>query len=126
MLLGEMIDELARLRAEKRGIEKLAEEVDARAKSLEQEVLSRLSADASEGARSVGWTATVSSSIVPHVTDWDAFYQFIKDNNGLHLLERRPSTSGCRELFQQNRVIPGVETFTKRSIRLNARSSKDE
>jgi hypothetical protein len=122
MLLGEMIDELAKLRAEKRGIEKLAEEVDAKAKALEQELLTRLDADASEGARSGDWTATVSKSVVPHVTDWEAFHQFIYENKWLHLLERRPSTTGCRELFQQNQVVPGVESFTKRSIRLSNRS----
>ena len=123
MLLGEMIDELAALRAEKRGIEKLAEEIDLKAKELEKDILTRLDSEASEGTRSATWSASVSSSVVPHVTDWEAFHKFILDKGWLHLLERRPSTSGCRELFQQNQVVPGVETFTKRSIRLNARSN---
>jgi sarcosine oxidase delta subunit len=54
----------------------------------------------------------------PSVTDWDAFYKFIHENKYFHLLERRPHTAGCRELFQMRGAIPGVVPFVKRVVRV--------
>lgn len=56
----------------------------------------------------------IAPSIVPQVSDWDAFYKYIGRMKYYHLLERRPSTTGCRELWETKKAaIPGVEQFTK-------------
>lgn len=64
-------------------------------------------------------SATVVEKVVPQVTDWDAFLAFIHANKFYHLLQRRPSTPGCAELFAQGQ-IPGVEKFKKVDVSLRS------
>ena len=59
----------------------------------------------------------LTSSTVPTVKDWDAFYAWIKKNNAFFMLERRPSVTGYRDVLASGKAIPGVESFTK--IKLN-------
>lgn len=55
----------------------------------------------------------IAPAIVPQVSDWDRFYKYIGRMKYYHLLERRPSVTGCRELWETKGEIPGVEQFTK-------------
>lgn len=59
----------------------------------------------------------LTSSVVPTVKDWDAFYAWIKKNNAFWMLERRPSVTGYRDQLSTGKAIPGVESFTR--IKLN-------
>lgn len=118
------IDGLYVLRQQKQAAEAQLKQLDQEIREQERRVLDAL--DAQELTQSAGRTAkaSISESVVPSVTDWDEFYKFIHRNNYWHLLERRPSVSGCRELFETKGVIPGVQPFTKR--RVNVRAVSDE
>ncbi len=118
--VGAKIDSLHALREEKRLLE---EQVKAKAQEIglaENELIEQM--DQQNITKSTGSKATVSitTSVKPSVEDWDAFYAFIGKNKYYHLLERRPSVTGCRELFDTKGKIPGVVPFTQR--KLNIRS----
>lgn len=118
--VGAKIDSLHALREEKRQLEELlkakAQEIDL----MENELIDLM--DAQNITKSTGLKATVSitTSTKPSVEDWDAFYAFIHKHRYYHLLERRPSVTGCRELFDTKGQIPGVVPFSQR--KLNIRS----
>ena len=118
--VGAKIDALHALREEKRQLEELlkakAQEIDL----VENELIELM--DQQNISKSTGTKATVSitTSTKPSVEDWDAFYAYIHKNKYYHLLERRPSVTGCRELFDHKGAIPGVVPFTQR--KLNIRS----
>ena len=118
--VGAKIDALHALREEKRQLEELlkakAQEIDI----VENELIEQM--DQQNITKSTGSKATVSISVSvkPSVEDWDAFYAYIHKNKYYHLLERRPSVTGCRELFDHKGAIPGVVPFTQR--KLNIRS----
>ena len=118
--VGAKIDALHALREDKRQLEELlkakAQEIDL----MENELIELM--DQQNISKSTGTKATVSitTSTKPSVEDWDAFYAFIHKNKYYHLLERRPSVTGCRELFDTKGKIPGVVPFTQR--KLNIRS----
>ena len=118
--VGAKIDALHALREEKRQLEELlkakAQEIDLAENDLIEQM------DQQNITKSTGSKATVSisTSVKPSVEDWDAFYAYIHKNKYYHLLERRPSVTGCRELFDHKGVIPGVVPFTQR--KLNIRS----
>ena len=118
--VGAKIDALHALREEKRQLEELlkakAQEIDL----VENDLIEQM--DQQNISKSTGSKATVSitTSVKPSVEDWDAFYAFIHKNKYYHLLERRPSVTGCRELFDHKGAIPGVVPFTQR--KLNIRS----
>ncbi len=118
--VGAKIDALHALREEKRQLEELlkakAQEIDL----MENDLIEQM--DQQNITKSTGSKATVSisTSVKPSVEDWDAFYAYIHKNKYYHLLERRPSVTGCRELFDHKGAIPGVVPFTQR--KLNIRS----
>ena len=118
--VGAKIDALHALREDKRQLEELlkakAQEIDL----VENDLIEQM--DQQNITKSTGSKATVSisTSVKPSVEDWDAFYAYIHKNKYYHLLERRPSVTGCRELFDHKGAIPGVVPFTQR--KLNIRS----
>ena len=118
--VGAKIDALHALREEKRQLEELlkakAQEIDL----VENDLIEQM--DQQNITKSTGSKATVSisTSVKPSVEDWDVFYAYIHKNKYYHLLERRPSVTGCRELFDTKGKIPGVVPFTQR--KLNIRS----
>lgn len=119
--IGGKIDALHHLREQKRLLEERLKGIGEEMDRAELELIAEM--DKAGLVRSTGNTATVSitSSIRPNVENWDEFYRYINRNKYYHLLERRPSVAGCRELFETKGVIPGVVPFTQR--RLNMRST---
>lgn len=63
----------------------------------------------------------VSETIVPTVNDWDAFYNFIRENDAMHLLQRRVTSTSYREYIDAGQEVPGVVPFTKRSVQVRSR-----
>ncbi len=118
--VGVKIDVLHALREEKRQLEELlkakAQEIDLAENDLIEQ-MDQQNITKSTGSRA---TVSISTSVKPSVEDWDAFYAYIHKNKYYHLLERRPSVTGCRELFDHKGAIPGVVPFTQR--KLNIRS----
>lgn len=118
--IGAKIDKLHALREQKRALEAQVKDVASDMAALELELIEQMD---NEGVtKSTGTAATVgiSTSVKPSVEDWDAFYAFIHRRKYYHLLERRPSVTGCRELLETKGKIPGVVPFTQR--KLNIRS----
>lgn len=118
--VGAKIDALHALREEKRGLEELLKAKVQEIDLVENDLIEQM--DQQNITKSTGSKATVSISVSvkPSVEDWDAFYAYIHKNKYYHLLERRPSVTGCRELFDHKGAIPGVVPFTQR--KLNIRS----
>ena len=118
--VGAKIDVLHALREDKRQLEELlkakAQEIDLAENEL-IELMDQQNITKSTGSKA---TVSISTSVKPSVEDWDAFYAYIHKNKYYHLLERRPSVTGCRELFDTKGKIPGVVPFTQR--KLNIRS----
>lgn len=117
LTIGERIDRLMQLKQKKKIAQQIVEEIEQEIAGEEEQLIELM--DAQGVQRSTGSMATVSivESIKPSVQDWDQFYDYIKRHDYFHLLDRRPSVNGCRELFEKNGRIPGVVPFTKRTVR---------
>lgn len=63
----------------------------------------------------------INETTVPSVKDWNAVAQYVVENDATYLFERRLSAVAFRDLVNQGVTIPGVESFTKRSLSLTAR-----
>lgn len=123
MKIGARIDSLQRMREEKRRLEEEIKRISREMTDAERELIREM--DMEGLTKSTGSLASVSisTSIKPSVEDWDDFYEFIHRTKMYHLLERRPSVTGCRELFESKGSIPGVVPFQLR--RLNLRTNED-
>lgn len=89
--------------------------------SLEIELMAQMDAqglDKSSGGKA---SVTVYDSVKPQVVDWDAFHRWIKRHDAFYMLEKRPSVTACREVFESKGKIPGVVPFIKRQVLLRTR-----
>ena len=50
------------------------------------------------------------------VEDFDAFWNFIKENDAPYLMQRRPSLTAIREAFMMGEDVPGVKLKTVKKI----------
>lgn len=48
---------------------------------------------------------------VPAVQDWAALYKHIQATGDFSLLQKRVGTTACKERWEANETIPGVEKF---------------
>lgn len=120
--IGGKVDLRQRMKSEKEQVQLLMDKLDAIITEIEDALYEQMvKEETTKGGGSLA-TVSITSNVVPVVKDWDAFYRYIKRTNYFHLLERRPTVSGCRELFETKGAIPGVEPFTK--YRLNFTATK--
>jgi hypothetical protein len=117
LTVGEQIDALQKLKERKKDAETVVSDLEKQIEASANNLIELM--EAQGVVRSTGRlaTASISESIKPQVQDWAAFYDFIARHKYFHLLDRRPSVTGCRELFETKGVIPGVVPFTKKTIR---------
>lgn len=116
--IGDRADRFFMLREEKRRLEAELEAVEAEMRIREAELLSQMDAEGLSKITGRKATVSVSESVKPSVEDWTEFENYIHDNRYYHLLERRPSVLGCRELFEKNGRIPGVVPYIQRKLRM--------
>ena len=120
LTLGATIDKMWQLREDKRAAAKVVDGIELEIKELETTMFGLL--DAQETTKSQGKKASVSitETVVGNVEDWEAFWPYIAKNKFFHLVQKRVSDPGLRELWALNKKTPGVQPFTKRT--LNVRS----
>ena len=116
MKMGTIIDRLFELRSEKSDLNDKIKVINTEMESLEATLMGKL--DEEETIKACGKTAgvTITTLVVPNVTDWDAVHQYIVDQQACYLLEKRLSAAPWRELLAMGDKIPGTEPFEKRSL----------
>jgi len=69
-------------------------------------------------------TVTITKKTVPTVRDWDAFYEWIHQEELPQILQKRVLQSGFKELRDQGIEIPGVEDFELEDLHFKILSDK--
>lgn len=116
--VGAKIDLMAKLDDQRKEYDELAKGLKNDYNIIEAALMEQMGReDITISSASLG-SVKIGDSVVPNVKDWDLFYKFIAKMKYYHLLERRPSVSGCRELFETKGSIPGVEAFVKIKLTL--------
>ena len=118
--IGVKIDQLHALREQKRALEEQIKQLSGQMDELENQLIDQMDKEGVTKSTGNAATVSISTSVKPSVDDWDAFYAYIHRYKYYHLLERRPSVTGCRELLETKGKIPGIVPFTQR--KLNIRS----
>ena len=114
----QIVAKMVEIRDERRRISARDKELITEGKSFEMELLLRLDDQGMEKVSTAEGTATISETILPQVVDWDAFYEYMRDNDALYLLQKRPAAAAFREMHESGQSIAGVEPFTQRTIGL--------
>lgn len=124
--LDTLIDGIFDIRNEIRAVTKQADELKVQKSEMEVQLIEMMDAVGTDQSRSSVATATITETVVPNVTDWDAFWRFIYRNKASYLIERRPASVAFRETLEQRngRPIPGVSSYTKRAVGVRVRAAK--
>ena len=120
LTLGATIDAMWALREEKRAADAVTKGIELKIKDLESTMFELM--DAQETTKSQGKKASVSISevVVGNVEDWETFWPYIAKNKYWHLVQKRVSDPGLRELWALNKKTPGVQPFTKRTLNIRS------
>ena len=124
--LDTMIDGIFDIRNEIKALNKTVDGLKAQKEEMELKLMDMMDAVGTDQSRSSVATATITETVVPQVTDWDAFWKYIMRNKATYLVERRAAAVAFRETLEQRkgRPIPGVSSFTKRSVGIRVRATK--
>ena len=55
-------------------------------------------------------------AVMPIAKDWEAIYEYVKDNDAFFILYKQLSPVAYRELMKAGEVVPGIDDFTKVTI----------
>lgn len=123
--LGELIDELYALRAQRletaREFEKQIEEMKKDETDLRSKIIKALRAQKLDKGSGADCTATITTGILPRVTDWDKVYEWVAKTKAFEIFERRISKSAFKERYEAGDPIPGVDAFEYEDLSLTKR-----
>jgi len=108
-------DKRADLKSE---FEKKDEELKEALRVIENELLEVCKDTGAESLRTDYGTVTRRISKRYHTADWQAMYEFIKDNNALELLEKRIAQSNMSQFLQENpdKLPPGLNVDSRYAV----------
>ena len=118
--LGAATDKMWKLREEKRVLEAQIKTIETSMKELEGTVFKLLDAQDTRKAEGKSASVSITESVVANVENWDAFWPWLAKTKNFHLVQKRVSDPGMRELWALGKVVPGVQPFTKRTLALRS------
>ena len=114
--LGAATDEMWALREEKRKLGVEEKRIESAIKALEETIFTLLDAQDTRKAEGKKASVSIGEAVVGNVEDWDALWPWIAKTKNFHLIQKRVYDPGLRELWALNKVVPGVQPFTKRTL----------
>ena len=121
--LGATIDAMWTLRESKRDAEAVVKKLEVQIKDLEAVMFEKLDAQDTNKAEGKKASVSISETVVGNVEDWEALWPYIAKNKFFHLVQKRVSDPGLRELWALGKKTPGVVPFTKRTLNLRSLSA---
>lgn len=116
MNLGTAIDKLWKLKDAQKLADAKATDAAAAYKTFEAEVIELLKTQGTRKSTGLLANFSIKASVVPTVSNWDLFYPYIYKNKAGYLLERRPSVTACRELFDSKGISLKDEELTNSKV----------
>ena len=121
---GKLIDDLVRLRDDRLRRSKVVDGIKEDEAQLTKVLEQRLDHAGVTSMRGKRGVFTLSEVVVPHVSDWDKFYQWMRRTDALDLLQKRVAVGAFREYIDdvdedgKPLRIPGVraDTISKPSL----------
>lgn len=112
--LQELITQLAEEKDSLKEANRIAKELKKEHDETEAELIDHLKEIGIDKASANGFTASRGTETVASVTDWESFYDYVRDHNAFYLLQKRVASSAYREQLQVEGVAPpGTEPMEK-------------
>ena len=109
--LGACADLLFDIKSKRLALEHEAEEWQKQETMLTEHII-RVLPKSDRGAVGQHHQVQVVTKVKPRVTDWVAFFKFVRRANAFEFLQRRVSEGAVQERWEAGKKVPGVDTFT--------------
>lgn len=116
--VGTLIDEMSRIREERRKLAEVDTELKKKYDAIEAELLEAMDAQGTVKSTGTLASASISETVIAQKLDWMEMMKWVAKTKNFQLVQQRVSEPAYRELRTQGKVIPGLEDFTKRGINL--------
>jgi|TARA_B110000438_G_scaffold74643_1_gene74744 hypothetical protein len=118
MTFDELIEKKSQIREERADIAKQDKILSAANAALDLQIIEDLNVQGVTKTSNDNYTVSITKEVVPHVTDWDAFYQ----HPDFHLfMNRAMNARNCREHWGAGEELPGVTQFEKTKVHFTKR-----
>ena len=109
--LGACADLLYDIKTKRLSLEHEAEEWQKQESMLTEHII-RVLPKSDRGAIGRHHQVQVVTRTKPRVTDWAAFFKFVRRNNAFEFLQRRVAEGAVQERWDAGKKVAGVDTFT--------------
>lgn len=116
--VGALIDQMSRLREERRVIAEQDKVLKAAYDATEMQLIEALDKQDTRKGEGKLASASIGEVVVAQKLNWNETMKWIARTKNFQLVQQRISDPAYRELRALGKVIPGLEDFTKRSINL--------
>jgi hypothetical protein len=119
--VGSLIDNMYDIRERRRELAKEEKDLGQEYEALQASLIAAMEATGQTSGGSDIASASIKTTNVANVQDWEVFHKWLRKTNNLFMLERRPAQAAFREYLENSRghkPPPGVVTFEKVSISL--------
>jgi hypothetical protein len=106
--IGEMIDRLIALKADRKELSQQDTILAREQSALEASILHAMFEVGTTRAESPSGSVSAKKKIVPAVTDWNEFYQWVAQHDAFDLLQRRLSGPAFRDRWDEGVAVPGT------------------
>lgn len=119
MSLDTLVQTLWDIREQKRELSIKEKALNVAYANTKQELMTALELQGVKGAVTTVARITITESQVVQVEDWEGFYAYIKANDAFYLLQKKPTSTACKELSTLlGTPVPGTKLITVKDISL--------
>lgn len=108
--IGELTGELFKIKKRKAALKEQHAELHKQQQNLEKDLIEVLKEQGLNKISTDYGAVYLREKTVPKVVEWEAFNDYVTQNNYLHLFQRRVSVASWKDLHDQGIEVPGVET----------------
>lgn len=107
--IGKLTDRLFDLKEKKADTNAVLKELNEDIRQVEVELLDEMHKQGLYKAGGLRGGVYISRQVVPKVVNWDEFYDYVLENEYLHMLERRVSRKAYQEQYEDGQDVPGID-----------------
>lgn len=119
--IGQTIDKLYALRAERLALSKQIEDMKAQESKLRVIIITQLRDIGLDGGKGSLATASITTSREARVTDWHALWNWMKEHDAFDMVQKRVAVTAARARWDEGVAIDGVEEFELDDLSLTKR-----
>lgn len=92
--------------------------------AVEEQVLQRYTQEQLGSVKTKKGLVARTETVVPDLKDWNAFWEYAKDQNASELLRKQVNHDAWREHVELGKPVPGVESFTRVGLQVRLGGKK--